>query len=165
MSRHATPSRGLYHFLLTRLHSLLTHPLPPGSYSPPHCPTYFCLINLLKTLPFIMFFFFLFNHFFYCCSNTIVSIFPPPLSPAPPILTYHPQSSPFLAFCMGPLYMFLDNPFPSFPHYLPPHSPLVTVRLFFISMPLGIFCLLVWFGKNLLFLCLLVWTVLHCRGK
>ena len=88
-------------------------------------------------------FFFLFpaGIFFYCCSRTVVPIFPPPLSPAPPTLTSHPPSFPTLALSMGPLYMFLDDPFPSFPYYPPPPSPLVTVSLFFISTSMVIFCL------------------------
>ena len=47
--------------------------------------------------------------FFYCCSSTVVSIFPPPLSLAPPTPTSHPPSFPLLALSMGPLYMFLDD--------------------------------------------------------
>ena len=33
------------------------------------------------------------------------------------------------------------DPSPSFPHYPPPRSPLAIVRLFLVSMSLGIFCL------------------------
>ena len=71
--------------------------------------------------------------------------FPTTISPAPPTPTSHPQSYHPLALSVGPLYMFLDDPFPSFPCYLPPPSPLVTVSLFFISVSLVIFCLLVCF--------------------
>ena len=81
--------------------------------------------------------------FFCCCSNVVVSIFPPPLSSTPPTPTSHLQSFPSLTLSMGPLYMFLDDPFPSFPCYLPLRSLLVTVHLFFISMSLVIFSLLV----------------------
>ena len=69
---------------------------------------------------------------------------PPLLSPIPPTPTSHPWSYPRLAWSMGPLYMFLDNPCPSFPN-IPFPSPLVTVSLFFISMSLVVFCLLVCF--------------------
>ena len=47
---------------------------------------------------------------------------------------------------IGPFYMFLDYPSSSFPCYLPPHSPLVIVSLFFISVSLIILCLLVCFA-------------------
>ena len=61
-------------------------------------------------------------------------------------LPSHPQSYPPLALSMDPLYMFFNNPSPSFPCYPPLSSPLVTVSLFFISMSLVIFvCLLVCF--------------------
>ena len=80
--------------------------------------------------------------FFQCCSSTVVSIFPPPLSSTPPNSTSHPHSFSPLALPMGPLYMFLDNPFPSFPHYPSPFPSLVTVSLFFITASLVIFCLL-----------------------
>ena len=50
-----------------------------------------------------------------------------------------------LVLSMGPLHLFFDDSFPSFPHYIPPTYPLVTVSLFFISMSLVIFFLLVCF--------------------
>ena len=81
---------------------------------------------------------------FYCCLNTVVSIFPPPFSPTPPTSTSHPQSYPPLALSMGPLCMFLDGPSPSLP-CSPTPLPLGIVNLFFISMSLVIFCLLVCF--------------------
>ena len=62
--------------------------------------------------------------FFYCFSNTVVSIFLPALSPVLPTPTSHPYSYPHLALSMGLLYMFLDNPSPSFPLYPPLDSPL-----------------------------------------
>ena len=94
--------------------------------------------------------FYFFAHFFlfyfiFCCSNTFVTIFSPPLSPVPPTPTSHPQSYPSLALAMGPLYMFLDDPSPSFLCYPPLPSPLVTLSLFFISVFLVLFCLLVCF--------------------
>ena len=71
------------------------------------------------------------------CSSIVVPISPPPLSPTP---TSHPQSFPPLPFSVGPLYMFLDDPSPTFPCYPYHPSPLVTVSLFFISISLVIFC-------------------------
>ena len=86
-----------------------------------------------------------FYYFFYCCSSTVVSIFPPQHTPAPPIPNSHPRSCPPLALSMGPSYVFLDGPSP-FPLVILFCSPLVTVCLFFISMSLVLFCLLVfWF--------------------
>ena len=77
--------------------------------------------------------------------NTVVSIFLPPLSPTRPMPTSHPQSHPHLAPSRGPSFMFIYIPFPSFPHYFPLPSPLVTVSLLSISMSLAIFCLQVCF--------------------
>ena len=65
--------------------------------------------------------------------------FPLLLFPAPHTPTSYPQPFPTLDLSMHPLYMFLDNSFPSFSHYLPPSSPLVIVSLFFISISLFIF--------------------------
>ena len=65
--------------------------------------------------------------------------------PTQPTSTFHPQSYPIKTVSMGPLYIFLDNPFPSLNLYPPPSSPLVTVTLFFIAMSLVIYCLLVCF--------------------
>ena len=84
------------------------------------------------------------------CFNFIVvqvqlSHFPTTTFSSPIHLHLHPQSYPLLALSFGPLYMFLDNPSPFFPCYLPPPPPLVTVSLFFISMSLVIFCLFVCF--------------------
>ena len=61
----------------------------------------------------------------------------------------HPQFYPPLVLSIGPLYLFLDDPSASFPHFLPPPYPLVTVSLFFISMSLVLFCLLVCFVDEL----------------
>ena len=76
--------------------------------------------------------FFLLKISFYCYSSTVVSIFLPPLSPAPLSHTFLPQSFHPLALSMNHLYMFLDNPFPSFPCYFPPLPSLATVSLLFI---------------------------------
>ena len=83
------------------------------------------------------------SSFFYCCSSTLVSIFWPSLSSSPPTPTSHHQSYRPLALSMGPRHMFLGDPSPSSPCYPPPPSPLVTISLFFISMSLVIFWLLV----------------------
>ena len=64
-----------------------------------------------------------------------------------PFFHHHLPSStltPF-GFVHGPLNMFLDDPSPSFPCYLPTHSPLVTVNLFFISMSQFLFLLAICF--------------------
>ena len=98
-----------------------------------------------KPYPFVAihtneFFSFLFLN---CFSNAGVSIFPyPPCSTHPHL----PPSilSPF-GFVHGSFIMFLDNLSPSFPRYSPPTSPMVTITLFFISVSLVIFCLLVCF--------------------
>ena len=91
----------------------------------------------------LYFFYFLFNcfNFLNCCSSTVVSIF----TPICPILASAPQTYPMLVLSMCPLYMFLDDLSPSFLCYTPSTSPLFTVSLFFISMFLVIFCLLVCF--------------------
>ena len=66
----------------------------------------------------------------------------PWLHPCPPPT---PDSTPPLALSMGPLYMFLDDPSSFVTRYPSPSFPLVTISLFFISMSLVIFYLLVWF--------------------
>ena len=87
-----------------------------------------------------------FLFFFYCFSSTVVSIFFPLHSPCPTHPHLPPLILPPLALSICPLYMFLDDPSPIFPHYHPPPShPLVTVSLFFISMSLVLFYLLVSF--------------------
>ena len=82
---------------------------------------------------------------FYCCSCTVVSIVLPPLSHPYPYLTSHFQSFCPLALSMGPLYIFLDNTSPFFPHYPPTPTTLIAISLFFMSMSPVIFCLLVCF--------------------
>ena len=74
-----------------------------------------------------------------CCSSTVVSMLLPPLFPP---LILNPTC---LWLCPCLLYMFLDNPVLSFPCYPTPLSPLVIRSLFFISMSLVLFCLLVCF--------------------
>ena len=103
---------------------------------------------------------------FYCCSVTVVPIFPSLLSPALPTPTSYIQfSPPLLSLSMGPLYIFLDDPASSFPHYPTPASLLVTVSLFFISMSLVLFCLLVCFvdllitGEIIWYLSFTAWLI------
>ena len=78
--------------------------------------------------------------FKYICLHFHPSKVPHPTYPCLP-----PSNLPPLALSMSPLYIILYDPFPSFLCYLPPPTPLVTVSLFFISMSLVIFCLLVCF--------------------
>ena len=89
-------------------------------------------------------------------SNTVVSIFPPPLSPHLPTPTSHPPSVHLLALSMGPLYMFLD-PSPFFPYCPLLPTPLVTVRLFLITMSLVIFYLLVCFVDSVPLIGEIIW--------
>ena len=60
-------------------------------------------------------------------------LFPPTLSPSP------------LSFCPCALYTCSLTTLPLLSLLFPPTSPLVTVRLFFISLALVLFCLLVCF--------------------
>ena len=79
---------------------------------------------------------------FNCCSITVVPIFLPLLPAASPISQYIPppcHPCPWV-LCICSL------SWPSYPHYPLPASPLVTVSLFFISMSLVLFCLLVCFA-------------------
>ena len=97
---------------------------------------YFNFILLsLKTL--LFYFLLLLN---YGCVHFPPSTPPCPNHPCLPLLIRPP-----LALSTGPWYVFLDDPSPIFPYYLSCSSPLVTVSLFFISMCLVIFCLLVCF--------------------
>ena len=73
---------------------------------------------------------------FYCHSSTVVSICTPPFPP-PLLPTYKPI--PFGLVHVSCIHA----PWWSFPYYPSPHSILVTVSLFFISMSLVLFCLLV----------------------
>ena len=114
----------------------------------------------------------LFFFFFYCFSSTVVSIFLPPLPPSQPSppstfdLTSLPWSHLPLALPMCPVYMFLDDPSP-LPPLSPPTSHLVTVSLFFISMSLVIFCLLVCFIRFHLYdiWSYGIWTIFTDNGK
>ena len=132
-SNHLSPCKLLTILLLMVPFTFFTHP-----------PT----LSLLVTIPLVfvsmrLFCFFIcsFFHFFHYCPNTVVPHFSPLLSLAlPPQSILTPLSMP-----MDPLYMFLDLPLHLPSCYTPPPSPLVTVSLFFISMPLVIFCSFVCF--------------------
>ena len=90
-----------------------------------------------------VFFFTFFNHFllllYYSCLN---------FSPFALLLPFHPQvlnQSPHCCLCPWVIHT-CPNSFPfSFHHHPPSHSHLDTVSLFHISMPLVLFCSLVYF--------------------
>ena len=74
----------------------------------------------------------------------IFSLLPSSTQPTPCLPL--PQSFPTLLFMsVGHSYMFLTSTFPCFHHYPPLACPLVTFSLFHVSMPLVLFCLLVYF--------------------
>ena len=106
----------------------------------------FYVYFFLRTLTFILFWYIMFL-FIYLIVFIVVQVQLSPFSchHFPPPTHLHLPSSILPKLSMGPLYMFLDDPSPSFPHFSPPLSPLVTVSLFFISMSLVIFCLLACF--------------------
>ena len=52
-------------------------------------------------------------------------------------------------------------PFPKFPHYSSPPSPLVTDSLFFVSMSLVIFCLFVWIVDYVPLVGLIIWYLFY----
>ena len=86
---------------------------------------------------------FSFFKLFYCCSITVVCIFSPTLPPQPqPNLPPSLGSTLPLGFVHVSFIVVPSNPSP---HY--PTSPLVTVRLFLISMSLVIFWLLFSFDE------------------
>ena len=89
----------------------------------------------LKQYLFSLYFLFLFKH---SCLHPHPTMLPHSTHPC-----LAPSNLPLLALSMCPLYMFLDGPSPVSPHYPFPLSPLVTLSLFFISVSLVIFCLLV----------------------
>ena len=97
------------------------------------------LVNLIRSLLYLVAIFC--SLFFVVVVQVQLSPFSPHHSPTHPCLP--PLNLPTLALSVCPLYMFLDGLSPVFPHYPSPHSPLVTVSLFFISMSLVIFCFLV----------------------
>lgn len=74
-----------------------------------------------------------FKNYFFCYSSAVVSFFSPPTL-SPPHPPSHPQSCP-LWLCPRVLCPCSLTLAPS-PPYLPPPSPPVTVRLFFISVSL-----------------------------
>ena len=77
--------------------------------------------------------------FLYRCSSTVVSIFSTPLNPDPNHPPFPPLIPALLGFVHVSLIVVPENPSSFYPHY--PLTPLVTVSLFLISMPLVIVCL------------------------
>ena len=103
------------------------------------------MLNIWKTVDqslFIIVFLFPFFKlmFTYSCLH-----FPPMTPPTPAIPTSHPWPYSPLALSMCPFYMLLDKPSSVISYYPSPLSSMVTVSLFFISMSLVEFCLLVFF--------------------
>ena len=100
------------------------------------------IISIEKTVKIVMYIYFCewcLKKLFHCCSSTVVCIYPSTTLPPPqPSLPPSPASTPSW-FCPCVLYSYSWNPFP--PLSLPT-SPLVTVKLYLISMSLVLFCLL-----------------------
>ena len=95
-------------------------------------------------MPIQIFFFFRVFIFFYCCSPFSPHHSPAPCPPPPPTL----NPTPLLALSVGPLYVYLDDPSPSFPYNpSPPFPPSV---FFFISTSSYILlaCLFCWLGST-----------------
>ena len=104
----------------------------------------FVLISFIYFL-FVFYWFILFFNFLllfnYSCPHFLAL-----LSPAPPPPNSYILSPRTVSLFLGPLYMFLDLTLPHLsPLFLSPLSSLVTVSLFFISMPLVLSCLFVCF--------------------
>ena len=103
--------------------------------------------------------------FYFYCSSTVVSILTPPQPPASHLQTYP------LWLCPCVLYTCSLMDLPFFPHFPSLPSPLVAVSLFFISMFLVVFCLLVCFvdqvpliGEILWYLSFTAWLIREPRG-
>ena len=110
-----------------------------------HTYTQLNLIQYIKMFKDIYFIYFL--KLFYCCSSTVVCITPDhfPRNPSHPHRP--PLLPPTLGFVCVSFIVVPENPSllsPPLP-LSPPTSPLVTVRLFLISVSLVIFCLLICF--------------------
>ena len=93
------------------------------------------ILLTFANINFILFLLFLF--FYYSWPHS------PPITLTHPHLSHSILPPPLLSLSMGPLYLFLDEPSPSLSLCTLPPSPLVTVSLFFISMSLVMFYLLV----------------------
>ena len=91
--------------------------------------------------------------FNYSCPDFSLITFPHPVQPT------LPQSIPtLLSMYMCPLYMFFNQSLPLLSHHYPsPHSPLVTVSLFFIFMSLVSFCLFVNFVHQVPLIGEIIW--------
>ena len=92
-----------------------------------------------------MFFYVLYIFLFFWIVQVQLSPFSPHRSP-PPHLSLPPTLPPtHFGFLHVSFILFLGDPSSIFPHYPSPPTPLVTVSLFFISVSLVIFCVLVSF--------------------
>ena len=97
-----------------------------------------------------------FQIFFYCCSITFVSIFPISLS-CHTHPNSHSQSSPCYP-CPWVIYTCsLTRPFSFFLPFSCNPSSLVSVSLFLVSMPLVLFCSLVYFVHYILLIGEIIW--------
>ena len=104
------------------------------------------IVRIFKIYLFNLFFIML---FIFSVVQLQLSLYPPYYSPLPyrsPTSDSHSSLSPNpLSVSMGPLYMFLDLTLPLLCPVIPLPSPLLTVSLFFISMSLVLFSLLLCF--------------------
>ena len=107
------------------------HPLVSPRLS--SCPWIVHISSLASLFPIQFFFLLLFK---YSCLNLH-----PTMTPAPPIPASTLEPTPFGFVHVS----FIHVPRRAFPYYPSPASSLVSVRLFFISMSLVVFCLLVCF--------------------
>ena len=98
----------------------------------------------------LFFYFFILFIFLLSFKHSCVHFSLPPSS-APLTPSSHPQPHPPSTLLMGPLYMFFDDPSPSFPHYpLPPPFWLLSVCSLFQCLCLYFACLFVLLIKFLL---------------
>ena len=108
-------------------------------------------------LDFIHFYFLFFNHS-YCYSIIVVHFFT--FCPPPPIPQPHAAptvNSDTVVHVHGSfIHVLCPAPSPSFHHY-PPPSPLVTFNLFHVSMPMVLFCSLVYFVCQITLISEIIW--------
>ena len=103
---------------------------------------YLCTASLSTCL--FLYFYFLLNHF-YCYSTTVVPIFPTLSSYAHPPPTPTVSSHTVVHVCGSFIHDLCLVPSSSFHHYSSTLSLLVSFSLFHVSMPLVLFCLIVYF--------------------
>ena len=104
------------------------------------------LCHLVSSFFLLLLLLFNYSHHHYLPIILLLPIHPPTFNPTAP-----------LSFSMGPLYVSLDDPSPSFPCYPLPLSPLVTVTLLFITMALLLFCSLVCFADQVPLIGEVIW--------